>query len=176
MTESDHELRPILVAVDFSPFSEAALLWAARAARCFGAPLLVLHVVHDPESAPGYYHHSRKRKKHLKRIEEAAEEMMAEFLERAVTDNPDLLGEFEQRMVVGLPITRILEVAEEIGAQLIVMGSRGRTGLSHLMLGSKAEKVVQLSQLPVTIVKNPTVGTAEGSPVIASGANASESS
>ncbi len=56
--------------------------------------------------------------------------------------------------MVGLPITRILEVAEEIGAQLIVMGSHGRTGLPHLLLGSKAEKVAQLSPIPVTIVKN----------------------
>ncbi len=155
MSESpDRSKRPILVAVDFSPHSEHALIWAARAADSFGAPLLALHVVHDPESAPGYYHRSKKRKKHLKRIEEAAEEMMSDFLEHASKRHPKLLGGLDHRMVVGLPITRILEVAAEIDAQMIVMGSRGRTGLSHLMLGSKAEKVVQLSPIPVTIVKS----------------------
>ncbi len=55
---------------------------------------------------------------------------------------------------MGLPATRILEVAHALGAQLIVMGSRGRTGLSHLLLGSKAQRVVQLSRIPVTIVKS----------------------
>lgn len=152
--KKDASKRPILAAVDFSPYSERALVWAARAARSFGVPLLALHVVHDPESAPGYYQHAKNREKHLKRIEEAADEMMSDFCERIAKKHPKLLGKLDYRMVVGLPITRILEVAKEVGAQMIVMGSRGRTGLSHLMLGSKAEKVVQLSPIPVTIVKN----------------------
>ena len=146
--------RPILAAVDFSPYSETALLWAGRAAKRFEVPLTVLHVVHDPSSAPGYYQHEKKRKKHLRRIEEAAGEMMEEFLERMSKRHPKLLGNLDARLVVGLPITRILEVAKEVDAQLIVMGSRGRTGLPHLLLGSKAEKVAQLSPIPVTIVKD----------------------
>ena len=150
--------RPILVAVDFSPFSEAALLWAARTARCFEAPLVALHVVHDPASAPGYTQHVKKRKRHLKRIAEAADEMMSGFLKEMTARHPKLLADLDHRLVVGLPITRILEVAEEIDAQLIVMGSRGRTGLPHLLLGSKAEKVAQLSPVPVTIVKNSDAG------------------
>ena len=154
----DPASQPILVAIDFSPFSERALVWAARAAQGFGAPLLALHVVHDPESAPGYYQHLKKRKKHLKRIEESAAEMMSDFLGRMRKEHPKLLGDVEDRLVVGLPTTRILEVAEKVGAQLIVMGSRGRTGLSHLLLGSKTEKVVHLSPIPVTIVKNSKTG------------------
>jgi nucleotide-binding universal stress UspA family protein len=146
----------ILVAVDFSPSSEQALIWAARAARRFGAPLVVLHVVHDPSSAPGYDQHERKREKHLIRLEEAAAEMMEQFLERMTQKHPKLLAKFSHRLVVGLPITRILEVAEDVDAQMIVMGSRGRTGLPHLLLGSKAERVVQLSPIPVTIVKAST--------------------
>ena len=46
---------PILVAVDFSPGSDAAVHWAVDTALVFRAPLLVLHVVHDPADAPGYY-------------------------------------------------------------------------------------------------------------------------
>ena len=153
--------KPILAAVDFSPFSERALLWAARTARSFEAPLVALHVVHDPSSAPGYYQHERKHKKHLKRIEETAAEMMAEFLDRMAKKHPKLLTGLKSKLVVGLPISRILEVAEQVDAQLIVMGSRGRTGLPHLLLGSKAEKVAQLSPIPVTIVKDSAPGTDE---------------
>ncbi len=58
-----------------------------------------------------------------------------------------------KELVVGVPVRRILEVAERIEARLIVMGSRGRTGLSRLLLGSKAQSVVQLAPMPVTIVK-----------------------
>jgi len=146
---------PVLVPVDFSPYSAAALVWAAEICDCMGAPLIVLHVAHDPESAPGYYLRS-KRKKHLRRIEEAAEEMMEEFLHEVARDNPDAaqLQELESMLVHGLPVTRILEVAKKIDARMIVMGSQGRTGLPHLLLGSKAERVAQLSPVPVTIVKD----------------------
>ena len=144
--------KPILAAVDFSPFSERALLWAARAARSFDAPLVALHVVHDPSSAPGYYQHEKKRKKHLQRIEEAASERMSEFLVRLRKKNPELLGEMKPMLVIGLPVTRILEVAEKIDARMIVMGSRGRTGLAHLLLGSKAERVVPKMQATLEFV------------------------
>jgi universal stress protein A len=147
--------QPILVTIDFSPFSERALSWAARAARCFDAPLVVLHVVHDPESDPGYYRRSLAEDEPLQRLEEAASEMMTEFLERMSQQSPPLPHDLERRLVIGVPATRILEVAKEIDAQLIVMGSHGRTGLSHALLGSKALSDAQLSPIPVTIVKAP---------------------
>ena len=146
---------PFLVAIDLSPNSEAALLWAARTARSFEAPLVALHVVHDPASSPGYYRQVKKRGTHLKRLEETAADMLSEFLAAMRSRHPELLGDLETRLVTGLPITRILEVAKEIGAQMIVVGNRGRTGLKNILLGSKAQKVVQLAPVPVTVVKNP---------------------
>lgn len=148
------EKQPILVAVDFSPYSERALVWAARAADRFGVPLVVLHVVHDPGSAPGYYDRAKKHKKHLVRIEEAAGAMMQEFLLSARKKYKQLPNRLDPRLEVGLPTTRILEVAKKVDAQLIVMGSQGRTGFKHMMLGSKSAKVAQLSPVPVTIVKD----------------------
>lgn len=151
----DLDSRPLLVAVDFSRYSARALIWATTLSERLQAPLLVLHVVHDPESAPGYYRHSKKWKKHLVRMEEAAAEMMEEFVEQLRGDHPDVAGlrDLNSKLVVGLPVTRILEVADEIEAQMIIMGSQGRTGISHLLLGSKAQKVAQLASVPVTIVK-----------------------
>jgi nucleotide-binding universal stress UspA family protein len=141
---------PVLVAVDFSPHSEAALVWAAEAARRFSAPLVVLHVVHDPEAAPGYY--ADYRAGHTMRMEEVAAEMLATFLSEVAARHPEI-GEPESVLAVGLPATRIVEMAERRGARLIVVGSQGRTGLAHVLLGSKAERVAQLSPVPVTIVK-----------------------
>ena len=60
-------------------------------------------------------------------------------------------------LVSGLPAPRILEVAETSNVSHIVMGSKGRTGLAHLLIGSKAEQVVRLAKVPVTIVKEPVV-------------------
>ena len=145
---------PILAAIDFSPFSEKALVWAARTAWSFDADLLALHVVHDSASTPGIYRQTKRHRKHLRRIEEAAVEMMADFLARMGEKHPRLLGEVDHRLEVGLPVTRILEVASDVGAQMIVMGSHGRNGLSRLLLGSSSERVAQLSPIPVTIVKS----------------------
>ncbi len=155
---SDHspgaDAGPILVPVDFSPHSEAALLTAADLATCFGAHLLVLHVVHDPERMPGYYARMAK-KKTLARMEDVAGEMLDSFLAKLREAHPDNkeLRQAESILVSGLPVTRILQLAEKRRARLVVMGSKGVTGLRHLLLGSVAEQVVHLAQMPVTIVK-----------------------
>jgi nucleotide-binding universal stress UspA family protein len=144
---------PILVAVDFAPDSEAALVWACAFAGCVDAGVAVLHVVHDPADAPGYYRKSGEDL--LRPMEDVVVEMLDQFLEDLATKHPDLevLKGAEKILVTGIPATRILEIARTKGARLIVMGSRGRTGLPHLLLGSKAERVVQMSPIPVTIVK-----------------------
>jgi nucleotide-binding universal stress UspA family protein len=119
---------------------------------------VVLHVIHDPAEAPGFYAHKGKKKKFLRSMEEAAEEMMEEFLAKMRKDHPDQLPikKAVSLLVVGTPVTRILEIAEKEQAKMIIIGSHGRTGLSHLLVGSKAERVVQLSPIPVTVVKTPT--------------------
>ncbi len=154
MTEK-RRVEPILVPVDFSATSEAALLHAAGLARYLGRPLSVLHVVHDPGAMPGYYSRALK-KKQLSRIEDGAAAMLEEFIASVTAKHPEL-GELERQesmLVKGLPSVRILEVAQRTKASMIVIGSKGLTGLKHLMLGSVAEQVARLAQVPVTIVKS----------------------
>ena len=88
MTENTSESRrgtadedgPVLVAVDFSPDSEAAILWACDYAGSVDASLVVLHVIHDPADAPGYY---RKDEADLLRpMDDVASEMLGRFLEK----------------------------------------------------------------------------------------------
>ncbi len=146
----------ILVPVDFSPHSEAALTLASELAACLNAHLVVLHVVHDPGEAPGSYARALKgNKKRLRKMEDVAKEMMDEFLKKVAKEHPDLkpLKKAQPLLVVGLPVARILEVVEKTHSRMVVMGSQGRTGLKHMLLGSKAEQVVQLCPVPVTIVK-----------------------
>jgi nucleotide-binding universal stress UspA family protein len=148
--------KPILVPVDFSAHSKAALLKACELAGCTNDPVLVLHVIHDPADMPGYYGQVTKKKK-LLRIEDLAREAYDEFMQAVIDENPDvkLLKKAERMLVVGLPVNRILEVAKKRDVSMVVMGSQGRTGLKHLMLGSKAEQVTHLCQAPVLIVKQP---------------------
>jgi len=146
--------QPILVPVDFSSHSETALVCAAELTETLGNPLIILHVVHDPGEAPGYYA-VKGRDQQLQRMEDVAAEMLDEFFLHMKKQHPGLptLQQATTMLVVGLPVNRILEAAEKIHACMIIMGSQGRTGLAHAMLGSKAEQVVHLAPLPVMIVK-----------------------
>jgi len=145
---------PILVAADFSENSKSAVLWAIDISIALQASLVLIHIVHDRAEGPGYYRHDKKDA--MRPMEDIAEKMMQKFL-KSLSDKSPLYGSFknlETRIVTGLPVTRILETAENIDARMIVMGSQGLTGLAHLLIGSKAEQVVRLSKIPVTIVKN----------------------
>ena len=146
----------LLVPVDFTLFSEEALFFASELAEKLEAQLLVLHVIHDPLEAPGFYAQKGKKRKFLRSMEEAAEEMMDEFLIKIRKLHPDNtpIKKAIPILVVGIPVTRIVEIAEKKQAKMIIIGSHGRTGLSNLLLGSKAEQVVRLSPVPVTVVKS----------------------
>jgi len=144
----------ILVPVDFSLHSAAALRFAADLAEKIPGRLIVLHVVHDPGEMPGYYTKLVKKKR-FGRIQDIAGEVFEDFMQQFIDDHPTLMPvrNADRLMVIGLPVTRILQVAEKMQPYMVVMGSQGRTGLKHLLLGSKAEQLVQLSPVPVTIVK-----------------------
>lgn len=144
----------ILVPVDFFPASQAALLKACEWAECLDARIVVLHVVHEPSDMPSYFSAVLK-KKHLVRIEDAAKQMCDDFIKQLTTQYPKvgLLNKLECMLVKGIPVSRILQVADKLDAYMLVMGSKGMTGLQRLMLGSVAERVVQLCPHPVAVVK-----------------------
>jgi nucleotide-binding universal stress UspA family protein len=153
--------RPVLVAVDFSADSAEALTWAARQAELEDAPLLILHVVHDPAASPGFYR--KPSDDWLRPMVDVAEEMMEEFLKRAKAGHPDLttLEAASVSLVSGLPSGRIVEIAGAKDARLVVVGSRGLTGLKSILLGSVAERVVQTCPVPVVVVKAAEMDTPE---------------
>ncbi len=144
---------PVLVAVDFSPDSEAALRWACDYADKIGAPVEVLHVVHDPADAPGSYKPDNGDA--LQPMADVAERKLGGFLERVRSDDEDLpaLQAAKSLCVQGLPAATILYVANAHGARLLVLGSRRRNGLSRFLHGSTAKQVAGQAQIPVTIVK-----------------------
>lgn len=148
--------RTILVAVDFSPVSDDVMTYASELAERLDKHLVVLHVVHDPGEAPGYYH-VKGHGKVLRRIEDVAREMLDKFVARTRERLPDnqRLRRAKTLLPTGLPVTRILEVVDRLRPWMVVMGSKGRTGMAHVLLGSKAEQVVRLCPVPVMVIKGP---------------------
>ena len=145
----------ILVAVDFSSFAKEAVLYAGKLADDLESDIIILHVIHDPAEAPGFYAKKKKKKKYLQNIEDSAADMMEEFIQNIQKENPKInsLDKAETLLVMGTPVKRIIEVAKKKDARMIVLGSHGRTGFTHFLVGSKVNKVVQLSTIPVTVVK-----------------------
>jgi nucleotide-binding universal stress UspA family protein len=154
VTSNSDQVSPIVVATDFSPDSEAALLWASRQASLTDAPLIVLHVVHDPADAAGFYRSEEANAPEM--MSDVASRMMSKFLKKAREKyaNHGAIQSAIPELVAGLPASRIVEVAQRDGAGLIVLGSRGLTGLSGILVGSVAERVAQIAPMPVVIVKD----------------------
>ena len=151
--------RPVLVPVDFSSCSKAALLFAVHLSRCVQAPLLVLHVVHDLNQKPGFYSKNGMTNS-MRPIEDVAAEMLIEFIDdvRKCESTGELSATVQTLLVNGLPSQRIAEIAVRENAALIVMGTHGRSGLSRLASGSVAADVMKHCEVPVTIVKAPRSG------------------
>lgn len=142
--------RHILAPVDFSPLSGLGLKWAGALARCGGARLTVLYA--NPFTPPPYFTPGRIEQMRARHREEMRE---AEAQLRQFTAS--VLGGLEPWMGIqvarALPVDAILAAADAGGADLIAMGTHGRTGINRVMLGSVAERVLRQSRVPVLTVR-----------------------
>lgn len=153
--------RPIPIAIDFSPDSDAAIDWGLNQAVLTGAPVILFHAIHDSAEAPGVY--SRDGEAGLTSIADAAQAMMDAQLARLEPGLKALAAPVEigAEMIEGLPAGRIVEAARAHDAQLIVIGTRGRSRMAALLLGSVAESVIKTSPSPVVVVKAERAGEAD---------------
>lgn len=143
----------ILLATDGSPASEHAAALAVSLARVHGAQLTALYVV-DPYPYLGV---GEANPMGFDAYMSAAREHAAEAHTRIDTlcrqgDGPPVALEVRMAEDVAA-IDGILGAAAEIGADLIVVGSHGRSGIARLMLGSVAGKVVAQSPIPVLVAR-----------------------
>jgi len=148
---------PLLVAVDFSDCSRAALRYASRLVEGTRIPLLLLHVIHDDVRRPGVYRNTGPGSHDTARpITDIAADMVAGMLIDLRKQEPELqaLQTVDPLLIRGLPGRRIVEVAEREQAAMIVMGTHGRNGFAHLLQGSVAEYVTKYARSPVMTVKD----------------------
>ncbi len=138
-------IRTILHPTDFSMHSEHAYGLACSLACDHGARLVILHVVSGLASGEVVWN--------LARPSEDYKEAMEEKLHMLAAPDPRVLMEY--RLEEGDPAKQIVRVAHETKCDLIVMGTHGRAGLSHLLLGSVAEEVVRKAPCAVLTMKIP---------------------
>jgi nucleotide-binding universal stress UspA family protein len=147
-------LKKILVATDFSEPSEAALAYGRELARSFGATLTLVHVV-DDTMARAYGIDGG--------VLLTDPQMQREFEASALEQVNAQLGDEDRRelgatgevLASNSPSLAIVTYAQQIASDLIVMGTHGRGGVAHLLMGSVSEKVVQTAPCPVLTVRHP---------------------
>lgn len=144
-------MKKILVAIDFSPASVEALNYAIKLGAQFDSHLLLLHVLHDPASTPGFYASKKAGKKVLQNMEAAAAEMLEAFTAKHLGKWEN----YEARIIPGLPAEQIVRQSRKEKVDLIVIGTRGQGRLQRLMVGSVADQVIRSCDRPVMVVHEP---------------------
>ncbi|MBF6560855.1 MAG: universal stress protein [Candidatus Binataceae bacterium] len=145
----------ILAATDFSDDSNHALAYAEELARRFSAEIVVMHVdqplapVMVSELSPGLDVSA------MNRIAEEQRLLAQRELDQLTARMRD--GGLKSRgmLKVGAPFLEIVNAAHNDGVDLIVLGTHGRSGLAHVLLGSVAERVVRKAHCPVLTIRHP---------------------
>lgn len=146
------DFRVIVVPYDFSSHARVALDEAADLARRLDAKLHLVHVVLSPTYAYGFAY-SPEATAVVPPIDMTEVRESALTALREVAKGVDVKGEVECHVVEGVSIADTLcDRVREIGGDLIVMGTHGRTGLAHVFLGSVAERTLRIAPCPVLTV------------------------
>ncbi len=154
------KLTRILAPTDFSKYSGFALEWAAYLAHYLKAELTLLHVIPEEdvrivEEIVGEGSVIRLPRGLRENVVEERQKGFREQIEMVL--NPEIRASvrMEEIIRIGYPFLEILKTAQEKEVDMIVMGTHGRTGLSHVLIGSVAEKVVHQAPCPVLTIKHP---------------------
>ena len=143
----------ILVPTDFSATSDEALAFAKTLAGRFGASLHLVHAFEDPFTAAAFAAEAYSTVP-LSLRDDLLREAQQRLAERLPEDQKVLFNGTTE-IVTGTPTRTIVDYAATLGADLIVMGTHGRSGMAHLLLGSVAERVVRLAAAPVLTIRQP---------------------
>ena len=143
------QIRTILIPIDFSADSAKALEEGIGFAKAFGAKLHLLHCYQI--NVGGVSPYGLVLSEDLDReVRETAERGLDEWRGRVAAGGVEI----ETAVTPHFPSEAISKTAGEIGADLIVMGTRGLTGLKHVLLGSVAERTIRIAPCPVLTVKS----------------------
>jgi len=148
------ELRQILCPVDFSNLSAHALRYASMLARCGRTRLVVAYA--ESFSPPPYFTEGQlgELERQTRDAFRGAESALRRFVDAEL--DAEAASATEVRIVEAMPVDGILRLTRDIKADLIVMGTHGRSGMNRLMLGSVAERLLRESEVPVLTVRGDT--------------------
>jgi nucleotide-binding universal stress UspA family protein len=145
--------KKILFCTDFSPDADWAFTYAFQLAKTFKSKFLILHVTPEPihpEQLSIYLPQEKLEELRMSQKKEISQQLETHYIKK--------MRGFKNYKVVlkeGEPFVEIIQMAKKESADLIIMGTHGRTGLDHILFGSTAEKVVRKSPCPMLTIRLP---------------------
>lgn len=144
----------ILVPTDFSEEADNALEAARSLVASTGSEILLLHVIEDPHvetfNTIGEEHYDTMENIYVLKLIEVSKNRIEALLEEDRFSDINI----SYKVVIGNPYQNISEQIAEHGCSLVVMGTKGASGIQELLVGSNADKVVRYATCPVITVKN----------------------
>jgi nucleotide-binding universal stress UspA family protein len=157
--EKDLPYDRILVPIDFSEHSKKTVSYATRTATRHNSTIYLLHVFQIPDYVVTTYARRRQNsaevQSHLVAAEQEARETLEAFAQELLNGGIKV----QPYLRVGYPFDEIVLMANHFKVDLIIIGSHGRSGISRLLVGSTAARVVEHALCPVLVVKGPRAGT-----------------
>jgi len=147
------QMQTILLPTDGSDCSTKAATYALSFAKQYGARIVALHVIDQRWEEQSRAVLTEMGQDLTQKIRVGYEEEARRIVAHVVEAGTDVGVSIEPRVIVGVPFEEIVRVGREISADLIIMGTHGRTGMSHLFLGSVTEKVIRRAPCPVLTVR-----------------------
>jgi len=147
--ESTSKHSIVLVGIDFLALSKEILAYAAEAAVSAGGELHVVHVLPEGDVA------AVQGERAMGVVNLAADAHAK--LEKLATDLPDSVARIFLHLAAGKVDVEIVQLASDIGADLIVVGTRGRSGIDRILDGSVAERLLRLAPCPVLVFRPKSV-------------------
>jgi nucleotide-binding universal stress UspA family protein len=147
-------IKTILVPTDFSQGSQAALDYAVSLAKSFRAKIVLLHVIETTT-------YTMTEALQLVNVYAVVKTAVEPVLDEMVKELQKKEVSASRNVVQGAAAHEIVTQARDAGADLIVMGTHGRRGVDHLLVGSVAERVVRTAGCPVLTVRTPDSGAAK---------------
>ncbi len=143
------QIKTILFPTDFSQGARAAMDHAISLAKDYQAKLILLYVIQDISIAEWYIPSSLSVTDLVEDMQKSAWREMDKWS----TEVSQSVKDVEKMVVRGVPFVEIIKTSKEKNADLIVIGTHGRTGIDHMLFGSTAEKVVRKAACPVLTVR-----------------------
>ena len=143
------QIKTILFPTDFSQGARAAMEYAIALAQDYKAKLVLLYVIQDISIAEWYIPSAISAADLVEDMQKSAWNEINKWAEEVSVNVKDV----EKMVVRGVPFVEIIKTAKDKVADMIVLGTHGRTGIDHMLFGSTAEKVVRKAPCPVLTVR-----------------------